>query len=64
MDKYLLPKIVVSFQHDDITVRLLEPGHFEEDYPVTITTVLCPVKHAVGRSAFIERNTCFANEKA
>ena len=25
MDKYMLPKIVVSFQHDDITVRLLEP---------------------------------------
>ena len=36
MHKYLLPKIVVSFQHDDITVRLLEPGHLEEDYPITI----------------------------
>ena len=38
MHKYLVPKIVVSFQHDDITVRLLEPGHLEEDYPITITT--------------------------
>ena len=38
MHKYLLPKIVATSQYDDITVRLLEPGHLEEDYPITITT--------------------------
>lgn len=40
MHKYLLPKIVVTSQYDDITVRLLEPGHLEEDYPMTITAFL------------------------